>query len=228
MHRRIIVPSRVNIIGEHTDYAGGLALPFATEKFLELTIKSRDYGCQGDQTVVKLWQAVSDLPVELTIESNIPIGKGMSSSAALCLAIVIGAKPNLSKLEIHNLDVGISNSKDLIGKHDFVSFCSTDSSAASTTRVVYEVHFNRNGPLVDFWIVGQGFLKQMVRIIVGTLIDIAKRENDLSISEIIKKNDRSYAGKTAPSKGLFFLGPTYSENFAIDSLELDIFNRLKS
>ena len=35
------------------------------------------------------------------------------------------------------------------------------------------------------------------------LIDIAKRENDLSISEIIKKNDRSYAGKTAPSKGLF-------------------------
>lgn len=99
MHRRIVVPSRVNIIGEHTDYAGGLALPFATEKFLELTIKSRDCGCQGDQTVVKLWQAVSDLPVELTIESNIPIGKGMSSSAALCLAIVIGAKPNLSKLE---------------------------------------------------------------------------------------------------------------------------------
>ena len=38
MHRRIIVPSRVNIIGEHTDYAGGLALPFATEKFLKLTI----------------------------------------------------------------------------------------------------------------------------------------------------------------------------------------------
>ena len=44
MHRRIVVPSRVNIIGEHTDHAGGLALPFATEKFLELTIKSRDYG----------------------------------------------------------------------------------------------------------------------------------------------------------------------------------------
>ena len=41
------------------------------------------------------------------------------------------------------------------------------------------------------------FLQNMVRIIVGTLIDIAKRENDLSISEIIKKNDRSYAGKTA-------------------------------
>lgn len=68
----------------------------------------------------------------------------------------------------------------------------------------------------------------MVRIIVGTLIDIAKKENNLSITEIIKKNDRSYAGKTAPSKGLFFLGPTYSEDFAIDSLELEIFNRLRS
>ena len=51
---------------------------------------------------------------------------------------------------------------------------------------------------------------------------------DSYLRSIIKKNDRSYAGKTAPSKGLFFLGPTYSENFAIDSLELDIFNRLKS
>lgn len=99
MHRRIIVPSRVNIIGEHTDYAGGLALPFATEKFLKLTIKSQEYGYQGDETVVKLWQAVSDLPVQLKVESDIPIGKGMSSSAALCLAIVMGAKPNLSKSE---------------------------------------------------------------------------------------------------------------------------------
>ena len=100
MHRHITVPSRINIIGEHTDYAGGLSLPFATEKSLTLTIKSQNSGYLGDETVVKLWQAVNGCPAQLTVESDIPIGKGMSSSAALCLAIVIGAKPTLSKLEI--------------------------------------------------------------------------------------------------------------------------------
>lgn len=41
------------------------------------------------------------------------------------------------------------------------------------------------------------------------------------------KKDRSFAGKTSPSKGLFFLGPTYSDNLNIDSLESSIFDRLK-
>ena len=98
MHRQILVPSRVNIIGEHTDYAGGLALPFAANTFLKLTIKSRKFGYQGDETVIRLWQAVNGPPARLIVESEIPIGKGMSSSAALCLAIVIGAQPNMSKL----------------------------------------------------------------------------------------------------------------------------------
>ena len=39
MHRRVRVPARVNIIGEHTDYAGGLALPFAVDYYLVLTAK---------------------------------------------------------------------------------------------------------------------------------------------------------------------------------------------
>ena len=62
---------------------------------------------------------------------------------------------------------------------------------------------------------------------IGTLIDIAKKENNFSISDIIMKKDRSFAGKTSPSRGLFFLGPTYSDNLRIDSLESSIFDRLK-
>ncbi len=100
MIRRVRVPSRVNIIGEHTDYAGGLALPFATEVYLELLIEAQSVGFDGDETVIALWQTAGGYPAKLTINSEIPIGRGMSSSAALCVAIAIGANPSLDKLAI--------------------------------------------------------------------------------------------------------------------------------
>ena len=45
--------------------------------------------------------------------------------------------------------------------------------------------------------------------------------------DILKKEDRSYAGKTLPASGLFFLGPSYKENLNIESLEHNLFDRLK-
>ena len=63
---------------------------------------------------------------------------------------------------------------------------------------------------------------------VGTLIDISKNENLLSVKEILEKRDRSFAGRTAPSKGLFFLGPKYNENIDINTYEKDLLNRLKT
>ncbi len=99
MHRRVIVPARVNIIGEHTDYAQGLALPFAINRYLVLTIKGRVTGYSGDETVIALWQAVGGQPADLTVSSEIAQGKGMSSSAALCLAIVIGKYGNIDPFD---------------------------------------------------------------------------------------------------------------------------------
>ena len=99
MHRRVSVPARVNIIGEHTDYRQGLALPFAIDRYLILTIKSRETGYSGNDTVVALWQAVDGPPADLTVISEIAQGKGMSSSAALCLAIVLGKYGNIDPLE---------------------------------------------------------------------------------------------------------------------------------
>ena len=99
MHRRVTVPARVNIIGEHTDYRQGLALPFAIERYLVLTIKSRETGFSGDDTVIALWQAIGGQPADLTVNSEIVQGKGMSSSAALCLAIVLGKYGNMDPLD---------------------------------------------------------------------------------------------------------------------------------
>jgi len=99
MHRRATVPARVNIIGEHTDYAGGLSLPFAINKTLVLDAIEQDEGYSGDATVIQLWKAAGGGPAKLEISSEIPIGQGMSSSAALCLAVVLCARGSIEPLE---------------------------------------------------------------------------------------------------------------------------------
>ena len=99
MHRRVRVPARVNIIGEHTDYTGGLALPFAVDFYLELTAKRTESDYVGDETVIDLWRCAGGWPAELEIKSDIPIGKGMSSSAALCLAIILAANDSIDQLK---------------------------------------------------------------------------------------------------------------------------------
>ena len=99
MHRRASLPARINILGEHTDYAGGLALPFATHLRLTLNAFSQDEGYEGDPTVIDLWRAAGGWPARLTVDSQIPIGVGMSSSAALCLAVVLCVNGSMKPLE---------------------------------------------------------------------------------------------------------------------------------
>ena len=99
MHRRATVPARVNIIGEHTDYSGGLALPFAIDKYLTLDAIEQDEGYSGDANVVELWKAAGGGPATLEVSSEIPMGQGLSSSAALCLAVVLCARGRIEPLE---------------------------------------------------------------------------------------------------------------------------------
>ena len=63
--------------------------------------------------------------------------------------------------------------------------------------------------------------------LVGTLIDIAKNENNMSIQDILDMKDRKIAGKTAPACGLFFLGPKYPDELQLNTCEENIFDRYK-
>ena len=103
MRRRATVPARVNIIGEHTDYSGGFALPFAIQERLVLEVDFTATEYIGHPTVVQLWAAAGGPPAELSIDSNIPIGKGMSSSAALCVAIALCVSGESGTMEICHL-----------------------------------------------------------------------------------------------------------------------------
>ena len=99
MLRRATVPARVNIIGEHTDYCGGLSLPFAIDSYLVLNAERNLKEFIGDDEIISLWKETGGWPAKLTVESEIPIGKGLSSSAALCLAIVLCAHGKMDPLD---------------------------------------------------------------------------------------------------------------------------------
>lgn len=94
--------------------------------------------------------------------------------------------------------------KDFVGTHDFKSFCSTACDKEITVRTVFDFTVKREGDLVKFTVSGDGFLYNMVRIMVGTLLFINDGKLPVnSIPEIIAKLDRTCAGKTVPPQGLY-------------------------
>ena len=94
--------------------------------------------------------------------------------------------------------------KAFIGKHDFAAFCASGSTVQSTVRTVYDCAVQRDGDMVIFRVKGDGFLYNMVRIMVGTFLDIndGKIERD-TLSDIISSKDRNKAGITAKPQGLY-------------------------
>lgn len=95
-------------------------------------------------------------------------------------------------------------SKHFIGKMDFSTFMSEGSDVEDTVRNVTALSVEKIGDLIEVRISADGFLYNMVRIIVGTLTEVAfGRISPDDIPEIISSRDRSRAGMTAPADGLF-------------------------
>ena len=92
----------------------------------------------------------------------------------------------------------------IIGEYDFSAFMSAGSDTNDTVRRVDYLHIERNGKLIEIRIHANGFLYNMVRIIVGTLTEVAfGRFKPEDIATIIASKDRNNAGMTAPASGLY-------------------------
>ena len=97
-----------------------------------------------------------------------------------------------------------SAAKHFIGRYDFSTFMSEGSDVEDTVRTVTALSVERNGDLIEIRISADGFLYNMVRIIVGTLTEVAfGRISPDDIVDIINSHDRSRAGMTAPADGLY-------------------------
>ncbi len=100
--------------------------------------------------------------------------------------------------------------KDFIGTHDFSAFCAAGSSVEDTVRTVMNASVEREGDMVIFRVEADGFLYNMVRIMTGTLLDIAKGKIPAdSIPQIIDSGSRFAAGYTAPARGLYLNNINY-------------------
>ena len=94
-------------------------------------------------------------------------------------------------------------SQKLLGEHDFIGFSSLKKTKKSTIRNISSIEIKEEDDVIKFTINGNGFLYNMVRIIVGTLIEIGAGERDIeSIDEIFESKQRENAGITMPARGL--------------------------
>lgn len=115
------------------------------------------------------------------------------------------------ELDLDAMREGISH---LIGLHDFAAFMASGSSVKSTVRNLYKGGVEKRGnEELIFFFEANGFLRHMVRIMVGTLVEVGrgkKRPGD--IPEILESKDRNRAGATAPAHGLYLARVVYDES----------------
>ena len=100
----------------------------------------------------------------------------------------------------------------LVGEHDFASFCSAGSQVKTTVRTVYMLDIKEKNDVISIRISGNGFLYNMVRIIVGTLMKVGLGVYPPEhVKEILEAKDRYAAGPKAPARGLTLIGIEYQE-----------------
>jgi len=96
------------------------------------------------------------------------------------------------------------------GQHDFVGFMSSKSNIKNTIRTINSTNIDIKGDLIIIDISGNGFLYNMVRIIVGVLVDVGRGRIKIDeIKDIIESKDRNRVGKTLSASGLYLMEVFY-------------------
>jgi len=114
--------------------------------------------------------------------------------------------------EVRNLDESKMQEAAMkfLGTHDFSSFMAAGSVVKSPVRTIHSVEVTRDGNIINFEVLGNGFLYNMVRIMAGTLIEVGYgRIKVAEVENIILSKDRKRAGKTAPAHGLYLVKVYY-------------------
>ena len=89
------------------------------------------------------------------------------------------------------------------GEHDFKAFTSAKKSKKSTVRRIDEIRIERIENRVEFVFTGNGFLHHMIRILMGTLLEVGKGiRTPESVTDVLESGDRAKAGALVPAKGL--------------------------
>lgn len=100
----------------------------------------------------------------------------------------------------------------VVGKHDFAAFALAGGSQLTSHRHLLEARWLEAGSALDFVVVGEGFLRGMVRSLVGTLLEVGSGRRSLeNLAALLEGAPRSAAGPTAPAHGLVLERVHYRE-----------------
>jgi tRNA pseudouridine38-40 synthase len=100
--------------------------------------------------------------------------------------------------------------RDFVGCHDFAAFRSAACDARTTVREVFSLQLERQGELLFIDVRGAGFLRNMVRVMVGTLAEIGMgRRPEADVAQLLAQGCRQKAGRTAPAHGLCLMEVWY-------------------
>lgn len=109
-------------------------------------------------------------------------------------------------LDLHDMCEAASY---LIGTHDFSAFCGNKNMKKSTVRTIHSIDIVRSGEEIVFTVTGNGFLQHMVRIIVGTLMEVGSGVREAQTIPQLFGARRELAGPAVPSSGLCLMEVTY-------------------
>ena len=144
------------------------------------------YRCIGKEYIYKIWHSPYKNPFEEDLSFHYPY-----------------------KIDYDKLHAA---AQEFVGTHDFRAFCSSGADAESTVRTITAASVEKSGNHLIFTVRGDGFLYNMVRIMVGTLLMVNYgMKPDDSVTKIIESGDRSRAGHTAPAHGLYLNRVFYNE-----------------
>lgn len=107
--------------------------------------------------------------------------------------------------------------QDFVGRHDFAAFRTVGCAAETTVREIFAVDLTTTGHLVYVNVRGSGFLKQMVRMMVGTLVDIGRgKRPPEDVVKLLSGADDVRPALTAPAHGLCLMDVSYGDEIRSD------------
>ena len=99
-----------------------------------------------------------------------------------------------------------------VGEHDFKAFAASGYSAKTTVRTIYSLEIEKSGEDYDFYVTGNGFLYNTVRIIAGAILSVGSGRTALSdVERSLATGERHKDFKTLPAKGLCLVGVEYTD-----------------